>query len=110
MISRPSYMRITFLMLAALIAGGCAAPPAKITARKDLVFLTREGCVNTTTMKANLADALRSLEQPSEYQVVDLDTLPVGDVRRGYPTPTVLVANRDLFGMAETQPPFPTPT
>ena len=82
----------------------------------DAVTVVPEGfqfppgsCVNTTTMRANLDDALRSLEQPSEYQVVDLDTLPDGDVRRGYPTPTVLVANRDLFGMAEPQPPFPTP-
>ena len=75
-----------------------------------IVFLTRDGCVNTTTMKANLDEALRSSGRPSGYQVVDLDTLPDGDVRRGYPTPTVLVSNRDLFGMAEPQPPFPTPT
>lgn len=76
----------------------------------ELVFLTREGCVNTTTMKANLDDTLRSMGQSAGYQVVDLDTLPEGDGRRGYPTPTVLVANRDLFGMAEPTPPYPTPT
>lgn len=75
-----------------------------------IVFLTRDGCVNTTTMKANLDDALRMSRQPSEYQVIDLDTLPDGDVRRGYPTPTVLVSNRDLFGMAEPTPPFAIPT
>lgn len=76
----------------------------------DVVFLTRNGCVNTTTMRTNLDGALKALGQPAEYQVVDLDTLPDGDVRRGYPTPTVLVANRDLFGMAQPQPPFPDPT
>lgn len=75
-----------------------------------IVFLTRDGCVNSMTMKTNLDDALRLLGRPSAYQVVDLDTLPDGDVRRGYPTPTVLVSDRDLFGMAEPPPPFPTPT
>ena len=48
-------------------------------------------------MKANLDDALRLAGRPSEYQVIDLETLPDGDARRGDPTPTVLVSNRDLF-------------
>ena len=75
-----------------------------------IVFLTRDGCVNSTTMKANLDHALRSSGRPSGYQIVDLDTLPDSDVRCGYPTPTVLVSDRDLFGMAVPLPPFPTPT
>jgi len=103
-------MRIAVVVLVGIIAAGCSAKPAPITPMGNLVFLTRDGCVNTTTMKANLDDALRSSGRPSAYQVIDLETLPDGDVRRGYPTPTVLVSNRDLFGMAEPQPPFPTPT
>ncbi|MDO8678611.1 MAG: hypothetical protein Q7R30_08615 [Acidobacteriota bacterium] len=103
-------MRIAVIVLVGVIAAGCAAQPASIAPMRDLVFLTRDGCVNTTTMKANLDDALRVLGQPFAYQVVDLETLPDGDVRRGYPTPTVLVSSRDLFGMAEPTPPFATPT
>jgi hypothetical protein len=75
-----------------------------------LVLLTSEGCVNTTTMRAHLDDALRSLGQSADYQVLDLATLPDADARRGYPTPTLLHVNRDVFGLPEPQPPFPEPT
>ena len=94
----------------ALLSVGCMEQNRPMASTQDLVFLTRGGCVNTATMKTNLDDALRLSGRPSEYQVIDLDSLPDGDVRRGYPTPTVLVSNRDLFGMAELQPPFATPT
>ena len=76
----------------------------------DLVFLTRGGCANTTTMRANLDGALKTLALPTDYQFIDLDTLPKTDPRTGYPTPTLLYANRDLFGMAVPTPPFPEPT
>ena len=46
----------------------------------------------------------------AEFTVVDLDTLPSDDVRRGYPTPTLLFATRDVFGLAEPKPPLPQPT
>jgi hypothetical protein len=75
-----------------------------------LVFLTREGCVNTTTMRARLDEALDRLKAPKDYAVIDADTLAESDVRRGYGTPTVLYENRDLFGMPEPTPPMPTPT
>jgi hypothetical protein len=42
--------------------------------------------------------------------VVDQDTLPETDVRRGYPTPTLLFADRDIFGMSVPEPPLPDPT
>ena len=77
---------------------------------KDLVFLTRGGCVNTTTMRANLDEALKTKGLATDYQFVDLDSLQPTDPRVGYPTPTLLYANRDLFGMAVPTPPFPTPT
>jgi hypothetical protein len=32
------------------------------------------------------------------------------DVRRGYPTPTLLYADRDVFGMSVPKPPLPDPT
>jgi hypothetical protein len=76
----------------------------------DLVFLTRGDCVNTAKMRASLDEALKVMNLPNNYQFIDLDTLPKADARTGYPTPTVLYANRDLFGMAIPTPPFPEPT
>jgi hypothetical protein len=99
-----------------LIACGCTTqpnsrqiPPADAQAPTP-VFLTRGGCANTATMRANLDEALRSLGSTSKYEVVDLDTLPEADARRGYPTPTLLYERRDLFDLPEPQPPFPDPT
>ena len=74
-----------------------------------LVFLTREGCANTGRMRANLDGALKAMGLPTDYQVIDLATLPGGDARRGYPTPTVLYADRDLFGLPKPTPPLPEP-
>jgi hypothetical protein len=78
--------------------------------KSDLVFVTRDGCVNTPDMLNNLDDALRALGLGLDYPVVNLSQLPRTDPRTGYPTPTVLVGNRDLFGMPEPAPPFPEPT
>jgi hypothetical protein len=75
-----------------------------------LVFLTRDGCVNTARMRGNVDAALKSLGREPRYEVVNQDTLPPDDVRRGYPTPTLLYADRDVFGMAVPEPPLPAPT
>lgn len=99
---------VKWLVLAAAIgcAGGCAQRPAeKERAMKDVVFLTRDGCVNTPLMRGRLDEALQTLGLPKDYQVIDSDTLPASDRRGGYPTPTVLVNGKDLFGME--QPPSP---
>jgi hypothetical protein len=99
-----------------VLACGCAptsnlrqTPRADDNAAK-LVFLTRAGCANTAAMRANLDDALRSLGLMSNYEVIDLDGLPEGDARRGYPTPTLLYENRDVFDLPEPRAPFPEPT
>jgi len=83
-------------------------PPTSM--KNDLIFITRDGCVNTPDMLLNLDDALRALALPLDYQVLNLGTLPATDPRSGYPTPTVLYQNRDLFGMPEPTPPFPEPS
>ena len=75
-----------------------------------LVFLTRGGCVNTTVMRRHLDGALKALGLAAGYEVVDQDTLPQTDGRRGYPTPTLLYEARDVFGMSVPTPPFPGPT
>jgi hypothetical protein len=94
------------------IAACTTAPqrnPAKAS-MKDMVFLTRSGCVNTVTMRANLDEALKTLKLPNAYQFVDADTLAATDPRGGYGTPTVLYAGRDLFDMPEPPVPHPPPT
>ena len=75
-----------------------------------LVFLTRAGCETTPVLRQNLDAALKALNLPLDYRVVDFAALPATDARRGYPTPTVLYANRDLFGFPEPTPPLPAPT
>jgi hypothetical protein len=86
------------------------ATPSLEPSKKGLVFLTRDGCVNTTVMRRNLDEALKTLGLAASYEMVDQDTLPESDVRRGYPTPTLLYADRDIFGMAVPKPPLPDPT
>ena len=86
------------------------ATPSLEPSTKGLVFLTRGGCVNTTVMRRNLDEALKTLGFAASYEVVDQDTLPESDVRRGYPTPTLLYADRDIFGMSVPKPPLPDPT
>ena len=86
------------------------APPLSEASTKGLVFLTRGGCVNTTVMRRNLDEALKALGLAARYEVVDQDTLAESDVRRGYPTPTLLYADRDIFGMSVPKPPLPDPT
>jgi len=76
----------------------------------DLVFLTRDGCVNTPDMVVNLDDALTTLGLPKDYQFIDIGTLPKTDTRTGYPTPTVLYRGKDLFGMPKPTPPFSEPS
>lgn len=86
------------------------AAPSTEPSTKGLVFLTRGGCVNTTVMRGNLDEALKALGLAAGYEVVDQDTLSETDVRRGYPTPTLLYADRDVFGMSVPKPPLPDPT
>lgn len=77
---------------------------------KHLVFLTRDGCVNTVTMRASLDEALKGLGLRTDYQFIDADTLASSDPRGGYGTPTVLYLDRDLFGMEQPEVPHPAPT
>ena len=76
----------------------------------DLVFLTRDGCVNTVTMRGRLDVALQALNLSTDYQFINSTTLPASDPRGGYPTPTLLYRNRDLFGMPEPSLPHAAAT
>jgi hypothetical protein len=86
------------------------ALPAKPSSMKELTFLTRDGCVNTSNMGNNLDDALKSLGLSADYAYVDIGRLQRQDARRGYPTPTVLYKGKDIFGMPAPKPPFDEPS
>lgn len=86
------------------------ASPSADRRATGLVFLTRGGCANTTVMRRRLDEALKALRLGGGYEVVDQDALPEVDVRRGYPTPTLLYQDRDVFGMAVPTPPLLDPT
>ena len=76
----------------------------------SLTFLTRDGCVSTDAMRANLDSALSVIGLPADYIVINADRLHNSDPRRHSGTPTVLVGNRDLFGMSEPAPSEHAPT
>ena len=101
-------MRVALLLAVVMLVTGCYSRPTFDT--KQLVFLTRQGCSSGATMQDRLDAALRAMGVATDYQKIDLIDLPATDARRGYPTPTVLYANRDIFGMPEPKPPYPGPT
>lgn len=101
------------LALVSVVIACSRAPQQKQTDKPfmgKLVFLTREGCVNTVTMRANFENALKALGLPNDYQFINADTLAESDARGGYGTPTVLFNGRDLFDMPEPPVPHPPPT
>ena len=102
--------RAGLVIVAAALVTASSVVIAQDAPPRPRVFLTRDGCVNTTTMRERLDQALDQLKTAKDYAVVDVDTLPEADIRRGYGTPTVLYDNRDLFGMPVPTPPMPTPT
>ena len=99
-----------FLIGLVFAVASCTSSYSKKDTAANLVFLTREGCVNSATMRTNLEEALRILHRPVTYQLIDQGALAPTDARAGYPTPTLLAGNRDVFGMPTPTPPFPEPT
>ena len=99
--------RLRAILLLVSVSVGCGSEPGPI---RDMVFLTRGDCVNTATMRANLDAALKMMNRPTTYEFIDLDGLPKDDPRTGYPTPTILIAGRDLFGLPKPMPPYPEST
>jgi hypothetical protein len=98
--------RASILVLAVLVA----AETTKASSMKMLVFLTRDGCVNTPDMVNNLDDALKAMKLQTDYQFINIDKVPKSDVRTGYPTPTILWKGRDIFGMPIPKPPYDVPS
>lgn len=63
------------------------------------------GCPNTPAMRDNLRAALKSIGGGLTFLDVNQEALPESDIRRGWPTPTVLVNGEDLFGMTAPSDP-----
>jgi hypothetical protein len=100
-------------VLLALMSACAGAPQPKPSDKPSMdkfVFLTRQGCVNTVTMRENFDAALKAMGWSREYHFVDADTLATTDPRGGYGTPTILYEGRDLFDMPEPPVPHPPPT
>ena len=62
-----------------------------------------EGCPTTETMRARLHEAMPDAGDGFAFIEVDLESLAVDDVRRGYGSPTVLVNGHDMLGMANPE-------
>ena len=92
-------MRRLFIALAIIFVAEPVQPLERFDVG-ELVFLTRDGCVNTARMRSSLDQALKSLALPTNYEMIDADKLERSDRRRGYGTPTVLYKGCDLPGMA----------
>ena len=75
-----------------------------------LEFLTRDGCRNTPVVLENLKTAISTGKVRAQFTVIEQGKLPPDDPRGGYPTPTILLNGRDIFGMSVPQPPFPEPS
>lgn len=98
---------VAMLSLVVIGFANCAGTSVPAT---SIEFLTREGCVQTAIMRARLDTAIEASGARLQYAVIDLDALPGTDVRKGYPTPTILRGGIDLFGMDQPKPPFDEPT
>ncbi len=105
--------RSVWCAVAALgLFAGCAGPTtqpdrsaAVNSAQPKIELLGFEGCPNTPELRANLKAALASIGTGWTFTDTNQELLPESDLRRGWPTPTILVNGRDTFGMpAPTAP------
>jgi hypothetical protein len=85
---------------------GCATPIAKParsvrvnTTEPRIELLGFTDCPNTPTMRHNLRAALAAIGEGWTFTDTIQEKLPEDDIRRGYPSPTVLVNNRDLYDL-----------
>lgn len=72
----------------------------------NIELLGFPNCPNTPAMRENLRAALEAIGGGLTFQDVNQEVLPETDIRRGWPTPTVLVNGADLFGTAPPSAPL----
>jgi len=100
-------MRTPLLLvtLAALAVVSCRSTPDASVESPSVMKIEILGfadCPNTPAFRERVEAAAARL---GDVQVIyiDQESLPANDIRRGYPTPTAIVNQRDIFGL-------PTPT
>lgn len=89
--------------MAAILSSGCVSHEPdilEIPQAMNIELLGFPGCPNTPVLRENLRAALKSVDGELSFHDVNQETLPDTDIRRGWPTPTILVNGADLFGMA----------
>jgi hypothetical protein len=111
---------VYFLFACVLVSSACSvSEPDATTASKHMTgdrsevkleFLTRDGCKNTPAMLENLKAAISTGKVHAQFTLVHQGPLPAEDPRNGYPTPTILLDGRDIFGLPVPQQPFPEPS
>src|SRR5258708_25778253 len=73
-----SQCKVVVVALAALVAlsacGRSKPKSTRVATMNDLVFLTRDGCVNTPDMMANMDAALSALRLPHDMPVINTGT------------------------------------
>jgi hypothetical protein len=97
--STPLKILIIMALLSSLVACQGQSQKAEELNSIEVTFLTRPGCPKSPVMFSNLNSALGDQGIAVAVATVDLGKLEKDDYRTGYGTPTVLVNDKDLFGM-----------
>ena len=83
----------------------CGAAPRQnqplVPAMPVIELLSFADCPNTPVLRAARGNAWALPGRGWTFTETNQERLPESDIRRGYPTPTVLVNQRDLFGLPE---------
>ena len=96
-------MRLVVVLVLASLA---ACAPTRVSSGRCEVdcgdsacieLIATEGCPHAAELGDNLCEALRGLSLCCCE--IDPNKLPAGDPRRGYPSPSILVDGRDIFGL-----------
>jgi hypothetical protein len=64
--------------------------------RVELLYF--KGCPNTILVRREAERAVAALGASWRLDVIDLESLPESDLRRGYGSPSILLRGREIFG------------
>lgn len=93
----------------ASLIGGCASSQTRTDARNGdhamhtIQVLYFDGCPNTPPVIESAKAVAHELGDNWRVEMINLESLPEDDTRRGYGSPTILFKGKDLSGL-------PTPT
>jgi len=81
------------------------APAQASTSSLRIEILGSDDCPNTPPLRANVQQAVTNLKLHAEVAYIAQDKLLIDDLRRGWPTPTVLINGKDLFDLTPPSSP-----